>query len=96
MSGMEHETPEISRHFLSVFTFLRDTKGWHTSKGIAAKANVSDRTARAHLLRLVNLGIADQAEVFPAHRYRFSANAEKRNKAMMTRLKTAEEVLSQE
>lgn len=90
---MEQETAEISTHFLSVFKALRDGRGWHTSKGVAATANVSDRTARAHLLKLVQLGIADQAEVFPAHRYRFSDKAEKRNKAMILRLRQAEEVL---
>ena len=91
---MEHETPEISRHLLAVFVHLRDRKGWHTSKHIAEQTKISDRTARAHLLRLVRLGIVDQAEVFPAHRYRLSDKADKRNKAMMLRFKVAEEVLA--
>lgn len=52
----------------------------------AATSGIAARTVRAHLVRLVNLGLVDQAEVFPAHRYRLSDKAEKRNKAYLLRL----------
>ena len=60
-----------------------------TSKEAAAKAKVAERTARAHLLRFVHEGLLDQAEVFPAHRYRLAAKAGKRNLAALQRLESA-------
>jgi hypothetical protein len=72
---MDKETAEISTHLLAVFKYLRDNVGWHTAKAVAKGASVADRTARAHLIRLVRLNLVDQAEVYPGHRYRFSANA---------------------
>jgi DNA-binding IclR family transcriptional regulator len=51
---------------------MQQHKGWLTSQQVAEGAKVAARTARQHLLRLVQLGLLDQAEVFPAHRYRLS------------------------
>jgi DNA-binding IclR family transcriptional regulator len=83
------EMNEISLHLLKVFEAARSHAGWLTAKEIADRSGVAARTARAHASRLVSLGIFDIAEVFPAHRYRFSALAEKRNKAMFQRLENA-------
>jgi hypothetical protein len=88
------ETNEISLHQLKVFEFVRNNQRWVTSKEIAASARVAERTARAHALKLVNLGIFDQAEVFPAHRYRLSEFAEQRNKTYVQRLRRAQEVFA--
>jgi hypothetical protein len=44
-------------------------------------------------LKLVRLGIVDQAEVFPAHRYRLSTHAAKRNRGYADRITRAAEVL---
>ena len=88
------ETSEISFHFLNVFDAAKNHEGWLTSKELARIAGVADRTARAHAARLVSLGLFDLAEVFPGHRYRFSALADKRNKAMITRLDVARNVFS--
>lgn len=87
---MEHN--EISLHQLKVFQCVKNAKGWITNNEIAAATNVSPRTARQHTLRLVSLGIFDQAEVFPAHRYRFSEKAKQRNTAYLLRLQKAQEV----
>ncbi len=86
------ETSEVSQHQVKVFRALESAKGWVTSSDVAATSGVAARTARAHLLKLVQLGIADQAEVFPAHRYRLSEFAEKRNKTYLQRLNHAAEV----
>ena len=85
------ETNEISPHLYRVFSFVHEAARWVTSKDIAEGANVAQRTARAHALRLVNAGIFDQAEVFPSHRYRISGKADKRNKGFMQRLERARE-----
>lgn len=50
------------------------------------------RTARQHTRRLVDLGVLDMAEVFPAHRFRLSAKADKRKRAYLARLERACEV----
>ena len=86
------ERAEISQHQLRVFQFVRDRQCWVTSEAIAHGAQVAPRTARAHAHQLVTLGIFDQAEVFPAHRYRLSPHADKRNKAYLLRLQQAEEI----
>ena len=85
------ETNEVSLHQVKVFQCL-EAGEWLTSKEVAERAGVAGRTARAHLLKLVHLGIVDQAEVFPAHRYRLSEMADKRNKAYVQRLHAAMEV----
>jgi hypothetical protein len=86
------EKGEVSLHQVKIFEFVRKAAGWVTAKDVAAGSDVAERTARLHCLNLVNLGIFDQAEVFPAHRYRLSEKAGKRNKAYMIRLEAAKEV----
>lgn len=86
------ETNEISFHMAKVYVFLKNNSGWHTSRKIAAAANIADRTARAHVLRMVQLGIVDQAEVFPAHHYRMSTLASKRNKTFVQRIEEAMQI----
>lgn len=86
------EKAEISVHEVRIFWCLQAKNTWQTSKELATLAKVSPRTARHHLLRYVKLNLVDQAEVFPAHRYRLSAAAEKRNPGYLIRLKNAAEV----
>ena len=86
------ETNEISLHLFRVFDFVRKANGWVTANEIAAGAGVAARTSRAHALRLVQAGVFDLAEVFPAHRYRFAATAAKRNRGFLQRLERAEEI----
>jgi hypothetical protein len=78
-------------HQIRVFRFVRDCGKWVSSTDIAKGAEVSPRAAR-HLARtLTELGIFDQIEVYPGHRYRFSDQAETLNGAYMIRLRNAEE-----
>jgi DNA-binding IclR family transcriptional regulator len=87
------ERNEVSLHEARIFLALeRAGGGWLTNREIAEAAGVAGRTARAHSLRLVRLGILDLAEVFPAHRYRLSEKAAKRNTAYFQRLRQACEV----
>jgi DNA-binding IclR family transcriptional regulator len=91
MAGMERS--EVSRHEVSVYqTLAAAGTGWLTSKEIAERAGVAPRTARAHALKLVQLGVVDQAEVFPGHRYRLAEHAAKRNRGYVDRLTRAAEV----
>lgn len=88
------ERNEVSRHEIAVYKVLRDAgQTWVTSGDIAERAQVAPRTARAHALKLVKLGLVDQAEVFPAHRYRLSEYADKRNRGYVDRLSRAAEAL---
>ncbi len=83
------EKNEISEHEVKVFVALRSGK-WMTNSDIhKACDGVSERTVRLHTHRLVALGVLDQAEVFPAHRYRLSDMASKRNAAYFKRLEAA-------
>jgi predicted ArsR family transcriptional regulator len=84
------ETNEVSLHQVKVYLAVKASgKAWITAKEIAERADVAQRTARAHALKLVNLGIFDQAEVFPAHRYRLAEMADKRNKGYALRIEQA-------
>ena len=89
------ETSEVSLHLVKVYMFLKGRIDWVTSKDVAQGAHIAERTARHHLLKLVRLGIVDQAEVFPAHRYHLSRLAEKRNKSFVQRLEQAKEIFGQ-
>lgn len=90
------ETNEISEHLFRIYTFVVESARWVTSNEIAQGARVNPRTARAHASKLVKAGLFDLAEVFPAHRYRLSPMAEKRNKGLVLRFQRAREVFGRE
>lgn len=96
MAAMQaHEHGEVSVHEALVARALRNSGAWMTHHDIRAAITtmaVADRTVRHHVLRLVGLGLVDKAEVFPAHRYRWSEMAGKRNLAYLQRLDRAIEV----
>ncbi len=85
------ERNEISLHEVKIYNALRANKErWLTNSEVAGIVkDVALRTVRAHTLKLVKLGLIDQAEVFPAHRYRWSEKGEKRNMAYALRLEAA-------
>jgi DNA-binding CsgD family transcriptional regulator len=81
------ERNEVSVHEARIYVAFLSRKGqWLSNKEIAQAAQVSERTARAHTLKLSRLGVLDLAEVFPAHRYRLADKAGKRNAAYVQRL----------
>lgn len=88
------ERNEISRHEVDVFRALvLNADSWQTNTDIAAACQaVAPRTVRAVTLKLVQLGVLDQAEVFPAHRFRLASKAAKRNRGYVDRLHRAAEV----
>jgi len=84
------ETNEVSLHQVKVYLTVKNAGStWITAREISDQSGVAPRTARAHAFKLVNLGIFDQAEVFPAHRYRLAATADKRNKGYALRIEQA-------
>ena len=88
------ERNEVSVHQVKIYVAIKNAAGWITNKEIATAAGVAERTARQHSLNLVKLGVLDLAEVFPAHKYRFSEKAAKRNAAYVNRLESARQVFS--
>jgi DNA-binding IclR family transcriptional regulator len=88
------ERSEVSRHEVDVYRALAAAgSAWLSNNEVAQRAGVAPRTARAHTLKLVRLGVAEQAEVFPGHRYRIAEFAEQRNRGYVDRLRRAAEVL---
>jgi predicted DNA-binding transcriptional regulator len=84
------ERNEISTHEVAVYRFLQEhADKWVTSREIGEGARVAARTARAHALKLVQLGLLEQAEVFPGHRYQLSSHANQRNRGYVDRLEKA-------
>ncbi len=87
------ERNEVSIHEVKVAAALRTAVDkWLTNKEIAEHTGIPYRTVAAHTLKLVKLGLVDQAEVFPAHRFRWSDKAGKRNVSYNLRLETAAEI----
>ena len=87
------ERSEISQHEVAVYQVLKKSNNWMTNKAIAvatkAYCPVAERTVRCHTKRFLKLGIIDLVEVFPAHVYKLSNLADKRNAAYMQRLEQA-------
>lgn len=89
------EKAEISLHLVKVWETIKSKDGkWISNKEIAEEVKFSERTVRAHTLYLVKAGLIDQAEVYPAHRYRFSKMSAKRNAAFVKRIELASEILN--
>jgi predicted transcriptional regulator len=91
-TGEVVEQSEVSINQVKLYHHLKTTGAWMTNKALAAALGISLRNASLHTQRLVSLGILDQAEVFPGHRYRYSAQAKKRNLAYVQRLQEAAEI----
>lgn len=87
---MEHN--EISLHEIKVFMALESRKQWVTNLELATELKMSPRTVRYKTKKFVDLGLIDMAEVFPAHKYKYSDKADKRNIAYVKRIKQAAEV----
>lgn len=86
------ERNEISEHEVKLYRVLEKANAWMTSSALAKASGIAERTARAHASKLVQAGLVDVAEVFPAHRYRLAAKAGKRNAGYLLRLSRACEV----
>ncbi len=87
------EKGEISIHEARLYrVFTAAPASWLTNREVAEAAKIAERTARLHTLRLVQLGILDLAEVFPAHKFKLAQAADKRNRGYLTRLENVCEV----
>jgi ABC-type cobalamin/Fe3+-siderophores transport system ATPase subunit len=82
---------EISPHEVRVYRALQDGE-WHTSREIAAAAQVADRTARAHARKFVQLGVAEHLETFGGWRFRLTEHHTKQAREYVEQLKRAAEV----
>jgi predicted transcriptional regulator len=87
------ERNEISIQEAKVYKHLRNNpQSWMTNRDIELAVNIPARTVRAETLKLVKLGIIDQRELFPGHRYRWCDKANKRNTGYLQRLEQAAEM----
>jgi DNA-binding transcriptional ArsR family regulator len=87
------ERSEVSIHEVKVFRALQASDGWVSNRELSdGILGVAYRTVRAHTMKLVRAGIADQADVFPAHKYRLSKLAGKRNAAYMNDTQLIQEI----
>lgn len=88
------EKNEISEQEVRIFCVFRNhSDQWLTNKQISELSDsIPGRTVRLHVKRFVDLGLVDQAELFPSHRYKWSSKAEKRNKSYFLRLKNAVDI----
>jgi DNA-binding IclR family transcriptional regulator len=85
------EGKAISQHEVRIMHVLGEGR-WLGTREIAELAGVAPRTARAHALSLVRLGILDQEQLSPGYRYRLSPYAASRNLDYMQRLAHATEI----
>lgn len=84
------ERNAISTHEVRVYHAIKSARRWLTNREIQeAVPDIANRTVRAHTLKLSSLGLIDQAQVFPGHRFRWSETSERRNPAYCKRLESA-------
>ena len=84
---------EVSVHEVKVWRLFRDLPGeFLSSQQVAKRAGIAPRTARLHCSGLAQVGILDEARVFPGYRYRLSPHAAQR--PYYADLVAAEEALS--
>ena len=75
------ESTAISTHEVRVYLAIKSAQRWLTNKDIQMLVgDIANRTVRHHTLKLVNLGLIDQAEVFPGHRFRWTEATERRKR----------------
>lgn len=86
------ETSEISLQQVKIYDFVKGAKGWVSSKDIVKATDCARETVGVHCRKFVSLGVFDQAEVWPGHRYRVAKLADKRNKSIVKRLEDAKAV----
>lgn len=88
------ERSEVSIQEVKTYLALKGSQGsWLSNAELARLTEgVAPRSTRAYTLKFVKLGLADHAELFPAHKYRFSELASKRNRAYIQRLVKAAEI----
>ena len=88
---MREEPTEISWHAAEVYRVFRDNpERWLMNKEIAEKTQgVAARTVRAKTSTLVRLGVVEQIEVFPGHRYRLVNTPNDTAQAYRRRLEAA-------
>lgn len=85
------ESSEVSLHEVRVYLTFVQNDGWMSARDVESMTDgVAYRTVRAHCAKLAKLGVLDQADVFPGHRYRLAKKA--RNSSYMQRLRQAVEV----
>lgn len=85
------EHSEISEHEIRVYRLLKGhAERWYTAREIGQQAMVNPRTARTHVAKLVELGLADCAEVFPGHRYQWIGRRNPQSDEYIQRLEQAE------
>jgi hypothetical protein len=82
----------ISPHQVKVYDYVRDAKRWVSAADIELHTGVKARTARHHAVKLTELEVFEQANLFPGYRYRLSPYAEHRGKDHLQRLEKAREV----
>lgn len=84
----------VSEQEAKLFLLLRENPSeWLTAKRLATSAEISERTARMHLLRYVRSGIVQVRTVFPGYRYQISDQARKRDPGRISRLESAIDVI---
>ena len=86
------EQAEISEHQWKIYDCLIKGQRWMSNREIAEFTGVSLRRVGFHTKNLVQLGILDQAEVYPGHRFKVASKAEKRNFGYIQRLQQAGEI----
>jgi hypothetical protein len=70
----------VSLHEVKVWLALRGKPGqWLTNDEIAKEAGVKARTARQYTFRFVKQGLLENAETFPAYRFRLLASVTELN-----------------
>lgn len=89
---MTTESKRISAFEVAIFIILSaQPDHWFTNSEVEQQVgdNMSRRSIHQHTARFAKLRLIDRTETFPEHRFRWSANAGKRNGTYLHRLREA-------
>ena len=82
------ENKLISHHLVLVcaYVFNPGGNGWTTTKTIAVKMGIPERTVRHHLKRLVDAGLVERVRMFGGARYHRRDDPDPKAEAYLKRL----------
>jgi len=87
---------EVSLQEIKIWKVLKTSTSWTTNDDIAAAIpDVSPRTVRLHTKRLAAMGLVEEMRLFPAHAYRWLAEAENKNREYVQKLESAAAVFAE-
>lgn len=71
------DNSQISVHEIRAYLAFKENKNsWFTSKELAEKAHIAERTSRLYVREFAEQGTVELMKVFPGYRYKFAKTSQ--------------------